>query len=270
MADLPKRLALPFRWGLRLAVIVVLLVLFWLAARLQDVPYYRAFDRRVVVLGFDGVDSDLLEKWMATEDPENPGQSLLPNLTALAARGTYSPLMPTIPAQSPVSWSSFATGTNPGQHGIFDFLLRDPNTYTPVFAMLDSSEAEFLWDLIPTTMPKVWCTRKGTPFWDLGREIALRARGCLLIGKTADAIRRAVERGVEGLAADGCRPHLETMETTGTLEAAVERAAELAAPGDVVLLSPACASYDQFLNFVERGERFREFVRRLGATPTAE
>jgi predicted AlkP superfamily phosphohydrolase/phosphomutase len=167
MADSPKRLALPFRWGLRLAVIVGLAVLFWLAAGLQRVPYYRAFDHRVVVLGFDGVDSDLLEKWMAAEDPENPGESLLPNLTALAARGTYSPLMPTIPAQSPVSWSSFAIGANPGKHGIFDFLLRDPQTYTPVFAMLDSSEAEFLWDLIPTTMPKVWCTRKGTPFWDV-------------------------------------------------------------------------------------------------------
>ena len=111
---------------------------------------------------------------------------------------------------------------------------------------------------------------KGTPFWELGREIALRARGCLLIGKTADAIRRAVERGAEGLAADGCRPHLETMETAVTLEAAVARAAKLAAPGEVVLLSPACASYDQFLNFVERGERFREFVRRLGTTQTSE
>src|SRR4030042_506736 len=138
MADSPKRLALPFRWGLRLAIVVGLVVLFWLAAGLQRVPYYREFDRRVVVLGFDGVDSDLLEKWMAAEDPENPGQSLLPNLAALAHRGTYSPLVPTIPAQSPVSWSSFATGANPGKHGIFDFLLRDPHPYPPVFAMLES------------------------------------------------------------------------------------------------------------------------------------
>jgi UDP-N-acetylmuramoylalanine--D-glutamate ligase len=111
---------------------------------------------------------------------------------------------------------------------------------------------------------------KGTPFVGLGHEIALRAKGCLLVGKTADAIRRAVERGVEEVTADGYRPHLETMETAGTLEAAVEKAAELAAPGEVVLLSPACASYDQFLNFVERGERFRELVRRLGAAQTAE
>ena len=167
MTGKPKRLALPFRWGLRLAVVLGLVVLFWLAAGLQRLPFYRDFDRRVIVLGFDGVDSDLLERWMATEDPENPGLSLLPNLAALAERGTYSPLLPTIPAQSPVSWSSFATGTNPGKHGIFDFLLRDPNSYTPVFALLDSSEAEFLWGLIPTKLPRVWCRRQGTPFWDV-------------------------------------------------------------------------------------------------------
>lgn len=167
MADKPKRLVFPFRWGLRLAIIAGVVIVFWLAAKLYNVPYYRDFDRRVVVLGFDGVDSDLLEMWMATEDPDNPGESLLPNLAALAEEGVYSPLLPTIPAQSPVSWSSFATGTNPGKHGIFDFLLRDPNTYTPIFALLESTEAEFLWGLIPIKMPKVWCRRQGTPFWDV-------------------------------------------------------------------------------------------------------
>ena len=45
-----------------------------------------------------------------------------------------------------------------------------------------------------------------------------------------------------------------------TLEAAVAHAARLARPGDVVLLSPACASYDQFANFEERGDAFRKLV----------
>jgi UDP-N-acetylmuramoylalanine--D-glutamate ligase len=46
---------------------------------------------------------------------------------------------------------------------------------------------------------------------------------------------------------------------------AVRRAAEIAAPGDVVLLSPACSSYDQFANFEERGRRFRELVAEFGS-----
>jgi len=49
----------------------------------------------------------------------------------------------------------------------------------------------------------------------------------------------------------------------GDLEAAVARAAEDAEPGDVVLLSPACASFDQFRDFVHRGEEFRRLVQNL-------
>jgi UDP-N-acetylmuramoylalanine--D-glutamate ligase len=49
----------------------------------------------------------------------------------------------------------------------------------------------------------------------------------------------------------------------GTLECAVERAAAAAGPGDVVLLSPACASLDQFADYEARGQRFKELVARL-------
>ena len=49
----------------------------------------------------------------------------------------------------------------------------------------------------------------------------------------------------------------------GTLERAVEAAAAEAKPGEVVLLSPACASFDAFKNFEERGDRFRELVEAL-------
>lgn len=72
---------------------------------------------RVLVIGFDGLDHDLTQKMM------NDG--ILPNLEALAARGGFLPLSPTTPAQSPVSWSSMATGMGPGKTGIDDFLARD-------------------------------------------------------------------------------------------------------------------------------------------------
>jgi UDP-N-acetylmuramoylalanine--D-glutamate ligase len=55
------------------------------------------------------------------------------------------------------------------------------------------------------------------------------------------------------------------VERAATLAEAVERAARLARPDDVVLLAPACASFDQFRNFEQRGERFREAVAALGA-----
>jgi len=51
-------------------------------------------------------------------------------------------------------------------------------------------------------------------------------------------------------------------DVDGTLEAAMAHAEQLAEPGDVILLSPACASYDQFANFEERGEAFRALARR--------
>jgi predicted AlkP superfamily phosphohydrolase/phosphomutase len=53
----------------------------------------------------------------------------LPNLARIRNSGSYSRLKTTYPAQTPVAWSSFATGTNSGGHGIFDLISRDPATY---------------------------------------------------------------------------------------------------------------------------------------------
>jgi predicted AlkP superfamily phosphohydrolase/phosphomutase len=92
--------------------------------------------QKVIVLGFDGVDARYTEKWM------NEGK--LPNLAKLRAQGTFRPLMPTTPAQTPVSWSTFSTGIDPGRTGIFDFLRRDPKNYLPVFAAFDETEEPFL------------------------------------------------------------------------------------------------------------------------------
>ncbi len=92
--------------------------------------------QKVIVLGFDGVDARYTEKWM------NEGK--LPNLAKLRAQGTFRPLLPTTPAQTPVSWSTFSTGIDPGRTGIFDFLRRDPKTYLPVFAAFDETTEPLL------------------------------------------------------------------------------------------------------------------------------
>jgi UDP-N-acetylmuramoylalanine--D-glutamate ligase len=89
---------------------------------------------------------------------------------------------------------------------------------------------------------------KGESFDELAREV--RGRG-YLIGETAPEIAAALDgAGV---------PYVQC----GDLATAVAAAAEAARPGEVVLLSPACASYDQFRDFEHRGEDFRRLVQNL-------
>jgi hypothetical protein len=91
---------------------------------------------KVVILGFDGADARLVERWMS--------EGKLPNLARLRDEGAYTPLQPTNPPQTPVSWSSFATGTTPGKTKIFDWLVRDPATYLPDVGMVVESRRPFL------------------------------------------------------------------------------------------------------------------------------
>ena len=93
---------------------------------------------------------------------------------------------------------------------------------------------------------------KDEPFDDLAGPVAERCRGIYLIGETADEIARALEPA-----------GLEIVRFCEDLEAAVSEAAGASVPGEAVLLSPACASFDQFRNYEERGESFRRFVEEL-------
>lgn len=95
---------------------------------------------------------------------------------------------------------------------------------------------------------------KGTPFDDLAHVMQSRVRVALLYGNTAPKLAAALERV----------PTPPEMIQLPTLEAALHRATALARPGDVVLLSPACASYDQFPHYEARGDYFRALV---GALP---
>jgi UDP-N-acetylmuramoylalanine--D-glutamate ligase len=76
-------------------------------------------------------------------------------------------------------------------------------------------------------------------------------------------VRSAYTIGEAGsMFADLLRPHM-SVEESGTLAAAVQHAARDAVAGDAVLLSPACASFDQFQNFEDRGDQFRQLVEAL-------
>src|SRR5215471_6651096 len=84
----------------------------------------------------------------------------LPNLARIRRSGWYSRLRTTYPAQTPVAWSSFSTGTNPGGHGIFDFISRHPETYLP-----DAALSRFEPPKSAFAPPRVANQRRGTPFW---------------------------------------------------------------------------------------------------------
>ncbi len=118
-------------------------------------------DSRVLVLGFDGLDPVLAQRWMTA--------GRMPNFVRLAERGSFQTLGTTIPAQSPVAWSSFATGTNPGEHGIFDFLRRSTDSYEPEFSISETTPSQYSIDLfglsLPTDGGEVINRRIGEPFW---------------------------------------------------------------------------------------------------------
>lgn len=119
--------------------------------------------KKVVVLGFDGMDPELLERWMQ--------QGKLPHFAALAARGGMRRLSTSIPPQSPVAWSNLITGLDPGGHGVFDFIHRDPQTLLPY---LSTSRVEPpSWTLrlggwvLPLSRGQVSLLRKGKAFWEI-------------------------------------------------------------------------------------------------------
>lgn len=98
---------------------------------------------------------------------------------------------------------------------------------------------------------------KGTPFEELGHIIHKRAKAALLYGKTAPKLAAAL---AQAASAAPTQP-APLVQQLPTLAAALQQATTLACAGDVVLLSPACASYDQFLHYEARGEHFRQLVQ---------
>ncbi len=108
--------------------------------------------RKVIVIGLDGLEPGIVEAMLERGE--------LPNLAKIRSSGSYSRLQTTYPAQTPVAWSSFATGANPGAHGIFDFICRDPETYLPDVALTRFERPKSM-----LAQPRVVNRRRGVPLW---------------------------------------------------------------------------------------------------------
>ncbi len=119
--------------------------------------------KRVLVLGIDALDPGLLEHMMAT--------GRVPHLRSLRDRGGYRRLVTSVPPLSPVAWSTFITGMNPGGHGIFDFIHRDPETKLPFLSTSRTQPPERTITLgnwvIPLSAGRVELLRKGKAFWEV-------------------------------------------------------------------------------------------------------
>ena len=128
-------------------------------------PERRAPDRPgLFVLGIDGMDPVILERLMAA--------GRMPHFATLAREGTFRRLGTANPPQSPVAWSNFVTGRDPGGHGVYDFVHRDPATYLPISSATPPVEdpgtaLEFFGWVIPLSTPEIVNTRSGLPWWDV-------------------------------------------------------------------------------------------------------
>ena len=140
----------------------------WRALRGQK-AMARAKVKRVVIIGLDGLEPTLVDQFL--------DQDLLPNLAKLRDGGTYCRLGTTYPPLSPVAWSSFSTGTNPGKHNIYDFLMRDLGSYLPAISSVRIEPARRNLRLgkyvLPLSRPRLTALRKSKPFWNVLGEAGI-------------------------------------------------------------------------------------------------
>jgi predicted AlkP superfamily phosphohydrolase/phosphomutase len=121
----------------------------------------------VFVLGIDGVDPEIVDRLMA--------EGRMPSFARLAKEGSYQRLGTANPPQSPVAWSNFVTGRDPGGHGVFDFVHRDPKTYQPISSATPpvddpGTAIDFFGWMIPVGGEEPRNSRGGTPWWDVLTE----------------------------------------------------------------------------------------------------
>lgn len=120
--------------------------------------------KRVVILGLDGQDPDLTEQFLA--------EGILPNFAKLRDQGAFARLGTSLLSESPVAWSSFQTGCNPGRHRIYDFLVPNRKSHLPELSSAQvTTTSQRTLKLgkyrIPLGSVSVNLGRKSVPFWKI-------------------------------------------------------------------------------------------------------
>jgi len=109
---------------------------FWIFKEKTPMYAHSSNGKRLIVIGFDGMDPKLTRTMMAA--------GKLPHFKQLAADGAFKPLATINPPQSPVVWTSMATGVKPAGHGITDFITRKNNGYVPELSLVHQNDANLL------------------------------------------------------------------------------------------------------------------------------
>ncbi|MDP7693434.1 MAG: alkaline phosphatase family protein, partial [Vicinamibacterales bacterium] len=147
-------------------VLAVVTLLTWpIRLAIQKVRGNRALAasrvKRVIVLGLDGQDPELTEQLME--------EGVLPNFSKLRQQGSFHRLRTTLLAESPVAWTSFQTGCNPGKHRIFDFLVPNRKSHLPELCSARVAPPKRSLPLgpfrIPLGKPLIEAGRRSQPFW---------------------------------------------------------------------------------------------------------
>lgn len=157
--------------------------------------------KRMIVLGVDGMDPQFVERHWES----------LPNLRKLRDAGGFWRLATTTPPQSPVAWSTFSTGLDPAQHGIFDFVHRDPETLQPMSSFAETLPPAHQLAIGPYLLPlskgRVRSFRSGKTFWEIlaGRGVPVQI---IRMPANYPPVEHGGEHGGEQLAGMGT-PDLE-------------------------------------------------------------
>lgn len=152
--------------------IVILSLLLFLAFGLALTAIAQDAKPRVIILGFDGADPNLVDTMLAAGE--------LPNLAALKAQGSFNRLASSNPPQSPTAWSNFTTCRTPVNHGIFDFLRRNPKSYVPAPGFGITKQPELAPDGALARPPDYLNYRKGDTFWKIASEQGARVKALVV------------------------------------------------------------------------------------------